>query len=59
MPGLIPFLGASRVSFHRASIPLFAFQPNRTPAADARVPELLALAGCVDGVPAEEPVNKS
>ena len=56
MPGLILFLGASRVSFQPGIDP-FGLQPNRTPAAHARVPELLALAGRVDGVPAQAGVS--
>ena len=44
MPGLILFLGASRVSFQPGIDP-FGLQPNRTPAAHARVPELLAPGG--------------
>ena len=51
MPGLLLFLSASRVSFQPGIDP-FGLQPNRTPAADARVPQFLALARRVDGVPA-------
>ena len=45
MPGLILFLGASRVSFQPGIDP-FGLQPNRTPAAHARVPGRRICALC-------------
>jgi hypothetical protein len=58
MPGMLLFLGASRVSFQPGVDP-FGLQSDRTSAADANVAQFLALARRVDGVSTQAGVLRS
>ena len=57
MPGML-LLGTPRVSFQPGVDP-FGLQPNGSPASDAHVAQFLALAGRVDGVPAQAGVLRA